>query len=238
MASLCVPTVATGYWPVITAPLTRDSIRLECTLAVGILPHHFLCLSASLPLFSEISCLLSVWNSLKVWQNSWNLSLQTSAPAFLCSFIWQEIWALPLLCSNDRRRKLRHLSDCYYPGRFPTSVMAQQFLNSAPLWNCCIRLVWGVSFSSLQIPNYFFPLDRKWDITVIREGNLDIFIREKKSFNLESKKSQPCYIVSESLGGQRWIWFREEMRVVAWYVLKSVRYAVFSRSSSGKLMNN
>lgn len=54
-------------------------------------------------------------------KNSWNFSHQTSAPAFLGSFIWQTIWALLLLCSNYWERKLKQLrqfSDCSYPQRF------------------------------------------------------------------------------------------------------------------------
>lgn len=78
----------------------------------------------SLVLISGIPCLMWVWNSLKVWQNLWNFSHQTSAPAFLCSFIWQEIWALLLLCSNCSERKVSVSGTHSQPQRFTVSVMA------------------------------------------------------------------------------------------------------------------
>lgn len=53
-------------------------------------------------LFPSLACLVFCQCEIpwRLWQNLWNVSHQTSAPAFLCSFIWQEIWELLLLCSN------------------------------------------------------------------------------------------------------------------------------------------
>ena len=63
---------------VITAPLMQDNITLNSAEVCEILSSSP---SPSLFLISAISCLLSVWNSLKVWQHPWNFCHQTSAPA-------------------------------------------------------------------------------------------------------------------------------------------------------------
>lgn len=102
----------------------------------------------------------------------------------LGSFIWQQIWALLLLCSNYWERKLRQFrqfSDCSYPERFTMSVMAEKFnllfWTPCSLRNCRTALLCAVNtFPDITHPiNYALILQTIYqNMNVIRTDHVYI----------------------------------------------------------------
>lgn len=92
-----------AYW-VITAPLMQDNITLNSALVCEFLSSSP---SPSLFLISAISCVFCQCEIPLRFGRIHEISAIRHLLRLLCSFFWQQIWALLLLCSNYWERKPR-----------------------------------------------------------------------------------------------------------------------------------